>query len=188
MRRSKPLKITSRVSSVTNGFVQAIIPRTEPCPHVTRQVLDILSMQPTDLECAYCGQGARHWDHLNPLVSQKRPTGYLNSAENRVPACDACNTSKGGKPWKEWMLGPAKGSPTSRGVSDVEKRIALLEKVEAKFRLQPVDLENLAGAEIWRRYWDMRQEIEDRMFEAQRLADEINECVTARLVQRASQP
>ena len=181
MKRKKPLKITSRVSSVTNGFVQSIIPHAEPCAVQSQQVLTALGIDPERPTCVYCGAAARHWDHLKPLVAKKRPTGYLNIASNRVPACDECNTSKSGHPWRSWIVGSAKGSPASRGVPDLTARIEKLDAFEAMFGVEPIDLEAIMGTDLWNQYWSMRQEIEERMFEAQNLADEIRSRITAAL-------
>lgn len=181
MRRKRPLKITSRISSVTNGFVQSIIPHTEPCSITEGRVLAALGIDPDAKTCVYCGAPARHWDHLNPLVRNKRPSGFLNVAENRVPACDECNTSKSGGSWKRWMTGSAKGSPASRGVDDLDRRVANLEAFEQAFGVAAEDLEAIVGVELWDDYWRMRQEIEERMFEAQSLADRIRTRITEAL-------
>ena len=44
MKFRKPLTITSRTSSVTNGFVQAIIPSIEPTAEETDEALAVLGV------------------------------------------------------------------------------------------------------------------------------------------------
>ena len=99
----KLVKITGRISTITYSFVQAIIPVDPPSDADVRKVLKLLGMTPENIRCAYCGDSATEWDHINPLVANKQPTGYWSTISNLVPACGKCNQSKGGKPWKVWM-------------------------------------------------------------------------------------
>jgi hypothetical protein len=173
MRQRKARTITSRVSSVTNGFVQAILPRSLPDAAESRRVLDILGIDPADLRCAYCGDTAHHWDHLYPYVKAKRPSGYLNEARNLVPSCGPCNTSKSGKHWRDWMLGSARGSPTARSVPGTGDRVGRLERLERELGLDPRPLSEFVDPALWEAYWGRRDEIERLLFEAQREAEQI---------------
>jgi hypothetical protein len=166
-------KITHRISSVTNGFVQAILPDDLPDEADHARVLAILAIDRANLICAYCGDKAQHWDHLYPYVRGKRPSGYFNEARNLVPACGPCNTSKSGTHWRAWMFGKAKGSPTSRGVTGLEQRAALLDKLMTELELKPVDVESLISPELWDEYWRLQSGIENKIREAQQLADKI---------------
>src|SRR5262245_20280770 len=85
----------SRKSSITNAFVNAIIPTVFPTPEEIEQALVILGMAATDVRCAYCGNPMTEWDHLRPLVQKHRPTGYITEIANLVPSCGKCNQSKG---------------------------------------------------------------------------------------------
>lgn len=181
MKFRRTLKITSRTSSVTNGFVQAIIPCVEPSEAETREALAVLGISPIDVRCAYCGSPATDWDHLRPLVRGKRPTGYANDVRNLVPACGPCNQSKSGQHWDDWISGDAKGSPKSRGVADLPARIASLAAFEAWGRHEPLDMREIVGAERWDAYWKRLEEIERQMHEAQREAAEIRKIVAVTL-------
>jgi 5-methylcytosine-specific restriction endonuclease McrA len=48
--------------------------------------------------CVYCGSSAISQDHIIPLSR-----GGKHSADNVVPACQFCNTSKGAKSLLVWM-------------------------------------------------------------------------------------
>ena len=185
VRRAK--KITSRVSSVTNGFVQAVLPEALPDPIERLQVLTILEINPNKMTCAYCGDTAHHQDHLNAYVSKKRPSGYLNEARNLVPACGPCNTSKGGKPWRAWLFSDALGSPKTRGVQDLEARAARLQRLVDEFELRPIDLASLVDKELWAFYWKRLETIERLMFDAQHEAIIIREQITGALLHRVVQ-
>jgi hypothetical protein len=158
---------------VTNGFVQAVLPDDLPNAYEHARVLAILGVDQAVLTCAYCGDKAQHWDHLHAYVRGKRPSGYFNEARNLVPACGPCNTSKSGSHWREWMFGRAKGSPLSRGVSDLERRATLLDQLIVELELQPVNVESLISPELWDEYWQQQSEIERMMRVAQGLAEKI---------------
>lgn len=182
MKFKKTLKITSRTSSVTNGFVQAIIPCGEPRNEEMIGALSVLGMTPDDVHCVYCGAGATDWDHLRPLVKAKRPTGYATDIRNLVPSCGPCNQSKGGQDWRAWMLGHAKGSPRSRGISGVGERVARLGEFERWSEHEPLDFRQLIGAERWDAYWQRLESIERQMFEAQAEAVQIRDAIATALL------
>jgi hypothetical protein len=179
MRQRRARTITSRVSSVTNGFVQAILPRTLPDAAESDRVLGVLGIDPKKPSCAYCGDVAHHWDHLYPYVKAKRPSGYLNEARNRVPSCGPCNTSKSGRHWREWMLSSATGSPTTRGVAGTDGRIERLEQLEQELGLNPRALGELVDPDLWESYWTRRDEIERLLFAAQQEAEQIRRQIEA---------
>jgi NAD-dependent SIR2 family protein deacetylase len=88
-----PVKITGRTSSITNAFVNGIIPCIAPAEEEIREVLEVLGMNAA-IRCAYCGNNYTEWDHFRPLIHNKRPTGYISEIHNLVPACGKCNQSK----------------------------------------------------------------------------------------------
>ena len=58
-------------------------------------------------ECAYCGGTPRKGqrltrDHLEPFSK-----GGKTTADNIVPACPSCNSSKGDKEWRAWYMAQA---------------------------------------------------------------------------------
>ena len=172
MKSKKPISLTHRISSVTNSFVQCLLPDTAPSASETAAALHALGQEPGETVCVYCGVPANDADHLRPLVKYRRPTGYLNEARNRVPACSICNTSKGGQEWRQWMEGSAKQGLRGRGFSDafIAERIAVLERFIAWGNVVRIDFEHIIGAERWIRYWNRLNDIEQLMIEAQREA------------------
>src|SRR4051812_27975243 len=95
--------MVSRKSSITNAFVNAIIPVVPPTVAEIAEALRILGMEAEDVRCAYCGDKSTEWDHLRPLVKARRPTGFISEIGNLVPACGKCNQSKGNSGWESWM-------------------------------------------------------------------------------------
>jgi len=181
MKFRKPLKITSRTSSITNSFVQAIVPNVEPGVEEIDEALAILGMTRLTMECIYCGSKATDWDHLRPFVSGKKPTGYINDIRNMVPSCGPCNQSKIGADWRIWIEGTARGAPKTRGVTALSDRIARLERFVEWGRVKPLDLRALAGESLWDEYWARRDAIEQAMKDAQVHAIAVQEAIRKKL-------
>ncbi len=166
--------MTSRKTSITNAFVCAIIPSVRPSLEEIAEALCILGMEPSDVRCAYCGDRASEWDHLRPLVVKRRPTGFISEIANLVPSCGKCNQSKGNKPWRDWMLGKAKLSPTGRGLANIAERVARLEAYERWRSPTKVDFESIVGQDVWEHYWSLCERVIEEMRQCQQFADSIN--------------
>jgi hypothetical protein len=173
----------SRKSSITNAFVNAIIPTIPPTVDEIAEALRILQLDASDLRCAYCGGKATEWDHLRPLVAKLRPTGFISEIANLVPACGKCNQSKGGSDWRKWMLGSAKLSPTGRGISDVAKRVANLDRFVKWREPTKLDFESIVGTDQWNRYWSLYDRVIGELRKCQEFADGLR-AKTARRLER----
>ena len=169
----RPVKITGRTSSITNAFVNGIIPVIEPTDQEINDVLQTLGMDSEHVVCAYCGDPCTEWDHFHPLVKGKRPTGYISEIHNLVPSCSKCNQSKGNKYWKTWMMSDAERSPHSRNIPDIEYRIQKLAEFEVRYPSIKLDFEKIVGPQSWDRHWENCRKIHDLMRESQEHSDEI---------------
>ncbi len=169
----RPMTVTGRSSSITNALVNTIIPVIEPTEAEELQALSILGMSPTNIRCAYCGDKATEWDHLNPIIRNQEPTGFIAELANSVPACGKCNQSKGASQWSTWITGPAKLSPKSRGIPDVEQRIERLHAYESRHIPTKVDFPAIVGPEMWKRHRQNWRDILDLLKVSQGLAAEI---------------
>lgn len=167
----KPVRITGRTSSLTNSFINGIIPVIWPTESQIDEVLDLLGM--STVVCAYCGDAATEWDHFRPLVVDKKPTGYISEIHNLVPACGKCNQSKGNKHWRDWILSSARLSPSTRGIDRLEARIERLENFEKWGSPTRVDFATLVGAELWGQHWRNYEAIVNLMREAEQTANAI---------------
>lgn len=162
-----PVTIMGRSSSITNSFVNGVIPCIDPTEQEIDEALGVLGMTRESICCAYCGGTHTEWDHLNPLVVDKSPTGYISEIHNLVPACGKCNQSKGNHNWKEWMLGSAKLSPRTKGISDLGERVSRLEDYEKAFTPVTIDFAELVGQDVWEDYWNHYDKVIETMKEAQ---------------------
>jgi hypothetical protein len=172
-RMPTAVKITGRTSTITNSFVNAIIPVFMPTGEEIREALGLLGMTMDDVRCAYCGDRATEWDHLRPLVKNQRPTGYVSEIANLVPACGKCNQSKSGQDWRPWMRGSASLCPTARKIADIEKRIEKLEEFERWRVPRQVDFATMAGPELWTKHWQNHEALLASMRECQVVAEQI---------------
>ncbi|WP_138708186.1 HNH endonuclease [Desulfocurvibacter africanus] len=148
-RMPTPVNITGRSSSITNAFINSIIPVIQPSEDQIKEALDILGMTPETFQCAYCGNASTEWDHLRPLVMNKRPTGFISEICNLIPSCGKCNQSKGNKEWRTWIYSSAKHSPAKRNINDLEARVKRLEAYEKWGKPIQVDFEVLIGPDYW---------------------------------------
>ncbi len=160
----------SRKSSITNAFVNAIIPTVEPTVDEIREALSVLGMSPDAVECAYCGDKASEWDHLRPLVVARRPTGYISEIGNLVPSCGKCNQSKGNKNWEVWMRSKARHAPARRDIADLERRIERLKAYEAWQPSEPIAFEAILGPDDYAEYWRRLDQAIEYMRECQEFA------------------
>ena len=163
--------MVSRKSSITNAFVNAVIPVIVPTIAEIEQALAILGMDPADVRCAFCGDKSSEWDHLRPLVLNKRPTGFISEIANLVPACGKCNQSKGNKAWRLWIVSGARWSPTGRKLANVADRIARLETYEKWRPPTNVDFEAILGREDWEKYWAMWKAVNETLSQCQDVAE-----------------
>lgn len=174
-RMPRPVKITGRRSTITNSFVNAIIPVVEPTEDEILSVLRVLDMDATDVRCAYCGDLSTEWDHLEPIVSEKRPTGYISEIANLVPACGKCNQSKSGRCWRDWIQGTAPLSPKMRGIHDLRERIERLEHFEASHSRRIVDFEAVVPPDLWATHWRNHDELHRMMRTSQETAEKVRD-------------
>lgn len=173
-RMPTPIKITGRSSSITNAFINSIIPVVPPSEEEVKQALDILGMTYETFQCAYCGSAASEWDHLRPLVKDKKPTGYISEIHNLVPSCGKCNQSKGNKEWKIWVLSTAKLSPTTRRIKDIPERIERLAAYENSKAPTKMDFAAIVGSDVWIQHQNNLERVQTLMRESQVLAQKIN--------------
>ena len=161
-----PMKITGRSSTITNAFVNSIIPVIYPTEEQVREALGILCMDQDSMCCSYCGATSTEWDHLRPIVNDKKPTGYISEIHNLVPACGKCNQSKGNTAWRQWMFSAAKLSPKSRQIIDIDARAERLKSYENWGIPVVVDFETIVGHDNWRQHWDNWKTIQVTMQDA----------------------
>jgi hypothetical protein len=171
--------VKTRKTSITNAFVSVIIPVVVPTEAEILEALSILGMTPQTIQCIYCGDKCNAWDHLRPIVVDRRPTGYISEIANLVPACQPCNSSKGNRNWRTWMSGTAPNSPNSRHVRDVSRRIEQLDAFEKWRTPTLVDFEAIVGTEAYAAYWRELDRIVQEMETSQKMGQTLRDQIAA---------
>ncbi len=171
------MKITGRSSSITNAFINSIIPVIKPSEEDIKEALNVLDMDKENFLCAYCGDGVTEWDHLRPLVINQKPTGFISEIQNLIPSCGKCNQSKGNKDWHQWIVSDAPKSPKTRGIEDIHLRIYRLNEYENWRKPTTVNFESIVGEERWQQHWINWKTVLKTMESSQVLAAEIAELV-----------
>lgn len=186
-RMPTPVSVMGRSSSITNSFINGIIPARYPSEEEVAEVLSILRLIPDDLRCAYCGDKNTEWDHLRPLISGREPTGYISEIQNLVPACGKCNQSKGNSNWRSWMLGNAKLCPRVRCISDIEERITRLEQFEQWREPTKLNIPEAVGDQLWTEYRLNWKQLLQSMRKSQELASQLK-AILGQTVTGTAQP
>ena len=176
--------ISSRSSSITAAFVSSILPFVQPTDEEILHALRILAMEPDNVRCAYCGDKSTEWDHLRPIVTDQKPTGFISEIRNLVPACGKCNQSKGKSQWRQWMLGPAKLSPTTRKIIDLRERIERLELYEKWGNLTPIDFTVIVPSDLWQEHWSNMKRLHNEMKSAQEVALRVRKAIETKILQQ----
>jgi hypothetical protein len=167
------MSVMGRSSSITNAFINAIIPTIEPTEAEELEALRILGMSPDSINCAYCGDKATEWDHLRAIIDKKEPTGYITEIANLVPACGKCNQSKGKSYWRTWMEGKAPLSPKTRGVPGLEDRIVRLTDYEKWREPTKIDFAAVVGPDMWELHRKNWRDVLNLLKSSQEVASEI---------------
>lgn len=161
----KPYRLLNRSSTVNNAFAQALATADDFDESKLKSAFGLLGLiKDGILLCVYCGRAASSVDHLNPLVKDRKYTGWGHVIGNLVPACGDCNQSKGGKPWRAF----------AREIGMEEELIRGLERYESEAP-EPVSQDDLSilYPDLIDAYQRLRDLNEDTLRAAQSLANEI---------------
>lgn len=109
---------------------------------------------PGEPTCVFCGGPVERWDHLVPVSE-----GGDTVIGNMVPACAKCDDSKRHILFADWMKCGVPGSPTSRGVGDVDTRLARIGEYVAKYDYQPLKPAERLNPEQRRQFEELRSRL-----------------------------
>jgi 5-methylcytosine-specific restriction endonuclease McrA len=160
-----------RRTTVNHAFASALAPCEIFDEKVMRKALEVLGQDPdTDLVCVYCSAPAETWDHLVGLVKKSILHGYGHQIGNLVPCCKPCNSRKGNKAWRDFLMQELPDAPDRKAL---EHRLTEYQDTFAR----PIDTLSLQSScpEDWARYEALRQEILGLMQEADQVANRLRE-------------
>ena len=69
--------MVSRKSSITNAFVNSVVPAIPPTHEEIEEALAVLGIEPTDVRCAYCENKATEWGP-SPTTCSKTASHWVH--------------------------------------------------------------------------------------------------------------
>jgi 5-methylcytosine-specific restriction endonuclease McrA len=105
-RYLKPYSIVAnRTTTINHAFAASIAPSDSYDEDKLREALMVLGQNPDEsLLCAYCGREAETWDHVHATVQNKKFSGYGHRLGDLLPCCKPCNSQKGNKDWRDFLV------------------------------------------------------------------------------------
>ena len=183
MKYKMPTKsdLKGRSSTMSNAFAISITPYIVPSEEEVKASYDLLQIQ--EGQCAYCLGEGNAKDHLKPLVKMGLPTGYITAINNLLPCCSQCNSSKGAKTFEEWYLSTENLTRLKRkgmSDSDIEQRFRIISEYESHIE-EPLNYEELLGAELWEQYQERKQSLLERLNEDQEFCDMLSSIIMGKI-------
>jgi len=167
-RHLVPYRIYARrKTTINHAFAAAVAPCDEFIEETVRDALRLLGQDPeSELKCVYCDSRAETWDHVFATVKDSVFSGAGHRLGNLLPCCKACNSMKGNRSWRDYIISQEPASAAR------EYRIERLQSYLERFFLK--DKAPSASPE-YSRFIEIRDEILRLMQEADDLATAIRE-------------
>jgi hypothetical protein len=163
-RHLKDYSISARTSTISHAFASALSVADNYNLERIDAALRLLGQDPeSDLKCAYCDKLAETWDHINAIVKKTVFTGNGHQINNLLPCCKDCNSSKGNKDWKVFLV--SKKLDTRERILRIEKYISF----------NSVDLKEILDTKYaadLKEFYDIKTQVFDLFKKADKL-DEI---------------
>jgi hypothetical protein len=162
--------LQKRKTTIAAEFAYAIAPIDIYDETRINKALEMLQQDPhNDLNCVYCSEPAKTWDHLFSLVKNGELSGPGHQIGNLVPCCKDCNSKKGGKDYKEFI------KKECLNEEEMRQKIEVLDNYSSEFTRHIVEtLDEKCSAEM-DEYRKVRSEIYRLMGEADKIASQIRE-------------
>jgi hypothetical protein len=91
---------------INHAFAAAIAPSDTYDAEAVKAAVVLLGQNPdAHLVCVYCGGAAETWDHVHATVKDKKFSGHGHRLGNLLPCCKPCNSRKGNKDWRTFLMG-----------------------------------------------------------------------------------
>ena len=173
--------LKSRSSTINNAFVISITPFIVPDNSVLKDYYEELQIEPQ--QCGYCmrmGEG-KTVDHINPLVIDSMPSGFITDINNLIPCCKDCNSKKGGKLFKKWYL-EKENVIRLKGLGmtdeDINSRYEIISNYIDKHCSTPYSYQDIVGDKLWDEYCKRRKKLVETLEEDQKFCDMLNDIIS----------
>jgi hypothetical protein len=110
-----------RKTTINHAFASALSVADTYDEEKINKALLLLGQNPDqDLRCVYCDRPAETWDHIMAVVKEGKFSGYGHQIGNLIPCCKDCNSKKGNRDWKAFLISKR---PTEQQTPDMTNRI-----------------------------------------------------------------
>ena len=117
--------VANRSTTINHAFAASIAPSDTYDEVRIRQALVLLGQNPdADLFCVYCGAKAETWDHVHATVKDKVFSGHGHRIGNLLPCCKPCNSQKGNKNWRTFLVGLSRAPDRIHRAQRIEAYLA----------------------------------------------------------------
>ncbi len=171
----KPYKIVERrKTTINHAFAAAIAPNDEYDELAVRKAIAFLGQDPdAPLICVYCKAAAQTWDHVYGTVKNSRFSGHGHRLGNLVPSCKSCNSSKGNKDWRAFLLHLS----AAFGISDYD-RLERESKIRRYLEANVYSDSEPTNSPDYDRYLELKERVLELLTEADQLAKQIRDSIT----------
>ena len=169
MKFKMPTRTTvkGRVTTVRNSAFNGILPIEKPDAEDILFIKEKLGTSGNNFLCGYCGKvSATQTDHINPLIINGKPSGYIHEISNLIPSCDSCNSIKSNDTLEQFFNNPKFTCKLSEHELVDRKRI--IEEYQEYFRkkygkLVKLNFEEIVNSDLWEEYLNKTEEILELM-------------------------
>ncbi len=110
-----------RMTTINHAFASALSVADTYDENKIDNALMLLGQNPNqDLTCVYCDRPAETWDHIMAVVKDGKFSGYGHQIGNLIPCCKNCNSKKGNRDWKSFLISKR---PSEQQSPDIINRI-----------------------------------------------------------------
>jgi HNH endonuclease len=129
-----------RSTTIAHAFASALSVADIYDERKIDEALKLLGQDPNkDLLCVYCDQPAETWDHIMAIVKNGKFSGYGHQVGNLIPCCKDCNSKKGNRNWKNFLI-------TKRPNEGINPN--LIDRIETYIKNNTMHFEDLLDEDI----------------------------------------
>lgn len=161
--------IKGRVTTIRNSAFNGILPVEKPDKEDIAFIEEKIGTDKSKSAflCGYCGKSiSSQKDHINPLIIDGKPSGYIHEISNLIPSCESCNSIKSNDTLEQFFDNPKFTCKLSE--SELIDRKRIVEEYQEYFRkkygkLVKLNFEQIVDSDLWEEYLNKTEEILELM-------------------------
>ena len=163
-----------RKTTISHAFASALSIPDEFEINLVSNAISLLGQNPNnDLLCAYCGNEAKTWDHINAIVLNGEFSGNGHQINNLIPCCKTCNSQKGNKNWEIFLRENKQLTPI-----DLENRIQRIKNYIGDNNVNLLEIINEYCSQLLQDFQIKKEEVLNLLQEADEIAAQIRNVVS----------